>query len=219
MYSLLFFLRPGERTYTTNNNPFRAQGQGQLRPQEASPTDLEAVSAISLCFTTQKNGVKDETISHSRSGDKMVCPCMAIIRRVRYLLKHKQPQEAPVCRFLQNSVTNHVSSTDIRNALRKSLIAIGPANLGIKPAQIDARSLRAGGATALLCVNVDPHSIQLLGRWKSDAMIRYLRISATPHVRQFARQIVSSGQSSFNLGFHNQMTTSEHFSPPNEEFL
>jgi hypothetical protein len=95
---------------------------------------------------------------------------------------------------------NHMSFTDVRNALRKSLIAIGPANLGIKPAEIDARSLRAGGARALLCANVDPHSIQLLGRWKSDTMIRYLHVSATPHVRQFARQMFSSGQSSFNPG-------------------
>jgi hypothetical protein len=33
---------------------------------------------------------------------------------------------------------------------------------------------------ALLCANIDPSSIQLLGRWKSDTMIRYLRVFANP---------------------------------------
>jgi hypothetical protein len=62
--AFFFLLRPGEYTYTTNNTPFRFQdiqlyiGQRQLRPNEASPTDLEAVNAISLCFTTRKMGSK-----------------------------------------------------------------------------------------------------------------------------------------------------------------
>jgi hypothetical protein len=103
---------------------------------------------------------------------------MTIIRRVRYLLKHKQPLEAPLCRFFQNSVTNHVLSIDVHNALRKNLMAIGLANLGIKPTEIDVHSLRVGGVTARLWTNVDPNSIQLLGRLKSDSMIRYLHISA-----------------------------------------
>ena len=41
----------------------------------------------------------------------------------------------------------------------------------ITPDEVSAHSLRAGGAAALLCTNVDPNVIQLLGRWKSDAMI------------------------------------------------
>jgi hypothetical protein len=78
--------------------------------------------------------------------------------------------------------------------------------LGIQPYEINARSLRAGGATALLCVNIDPNSIQLLGRWKSDAMLRYLHIAANPHVRQYAKKMFSSGTSSFNPCFPNTST-------------
>jgi hypothetical protein len=155
-----------------------------------------------MCFSTQKNGVKGEVISHSRSSDSLVCPCMAIIRRTHHLLHHNQPPSTLLCRYFQNSVPNHVSSNDIRNALRKCLNDVGPDTLGIQPTEIDARSLRAGGATALLCANVDTDSIQLLGRWKSDAMIKYLHISANPHTRQFARKMFSNGQSSFNRALH-----------------
>lgn len=154
-------------------------------------------------FPQPKNGVKGETISHSRSGDTLVCPCMAIVRRVRHFLQHLQPPSTPLCKYFLNSTPNHVSSTDIRNTLRQSLLSIGPNTLGIQTNEIDGHSLRAGGATALLCAKVDPNSIQLLGRWKSDAMIRYLHIAANPHTRQYARQMVSNGQTSFNPGYNN----------------
>ena len=65
----------------------------------------------------------------------------------------------------------------ITNALRH---AAGPIRhlTGINPSLLSARSLRPGGATALLCAGVDADVIRLLGRWKSDAMLRYLRVAA-----------------------------------------
>ena len=50
---------------------------------------------------------------------------------------------------------------------------------GILAKKVTARSLRPGGATALLCANAGTEAIMLLGRWKSDAMFRYLRVQAT----------------------------------------
>jgi hypothetical protein len=207
--AFFFLLRPGEYTFTTNNTPFRLQditlynGKRQFQSHEATMLDLNTITAVSLCFPNQKNGNKGEVISHGRSGDNLVCPCMAIVRRVRYLSQHKQPPSTPLCTFFQHSVTRYVSSTDIRNTLRHSLTKIGPNTLGTQPHEIEARSLRAGGATALLCANIDPNSIQLLGRWKSDSMIRYLHIAANPHTRQYARQMITKGQSSFNPGYTN----------------
>jgi hypothetical protein len=204
--AFFFLLRPGEYTYTKNSTPFRLQdvllyiGQRQLRPHEISAVELNTITAVSLCFTTQKNGVKGEVISHSCSGDNLVCPCKAITRRVNHLVQQRQPPSTPLCQFHQQRTINHVTTTDIRNALHQSLTEMGPTNLGIQPHEITARSLRAGGATALLCANIDANAIQLLGRWKSDAMIRYLHISANPHTQQFARKMVSSGQASFNPG-------------------
>ena len=65
------------------------------------------------------------------------------------------------------------------------------------PLRISARSLRPGGATALLCAGVDPDSIALLGRWKSDAMLRYLGIQATSHTRNLAQLMVQHGAFTF----------------------
>jgi hypothetical protein len=52
--------------------------------------------------------------------------------------------------------------------------------LGLLPADICARALRAGGATALLNARINSDEIRLLGRWKTDTMLRYLHSTSSP---------------------------------------
>ena len=58
--------------------------------------------------------------------------------------------------------------------------------------EVSARSLRAAGTTALLVAKVDLDIIQLLGRWRwrSDEMMRYLHLSASPVMKDFARKML-----------------------------
>ena len=46
---------------------------------------------------------------------------------------------------------------------------------------------------ALLCANVDTDIIRLLGRWRSDEMLRYLHLQAEPIMRNFAPKMLSGG--------------------------
>ena len=45
---------------------------------------------------------------------------------------------------------------------------------------------------ALLVAKVDPNVIQMLGRWRSDEMFRYLHLSAEPIMRDFARRMLDA---------------------------
>jgi hypothetical protein len=72
-----------------------------------------------------------------------------------------------------------VPSTAITAALRASTTDIGH-TLGLQPSDISVRAIRAGGAMALLLGNVDYATIQLIGRWRSDQILRYLHVSARP---------------------------------------
>ena len=72
------------------------------------------------------------------------------------------------------------------------MVILGPA-LGFLPTDISARSLRASGAMALLCAQVDSDVIRLLGRWRSDEMLRYLHIQAEPVMRDFASRMLTHG--------------------------
>jgi hypothetical protein len=56
---------------------------------------------------------------------------------------------------------------------------------------------------------VEPDVIQLLGRWKSDAMLRYLRVAAHANNRNFAQHMLNAGAYTFAPNTY----TEEHYPP------
>jgi hypothetical protein len=46
---------------------------------------------------------------------------------------------------------------------------------------------------SLLCVKVDTDMIRLLGRWRSDEMLRYLHVQSFPLVAPLAQQMLQHG--------------------------
>ena len=56
--------------------------------------------------------------------------------------------------------------------LRAATTLMGP-KVGFMPEDVSTQSLRAGGAMALLMARVDTDTIRLVGRWRSDVMLRY----------------------------------------------
>jgi hypothetical protein len=50
-------------------------------------------------------------------------------------------------------------------------------SFGLDPTRFSSHSLRIGGASALAAANVPDYVIQKLGRWKSLAVLAYLRMS------------------------------------------
>jgi hypothetical protein len=85
--------------------------------------------------------------------------------------------------------------------VRTSCSVLG-ASIGIRPADRSARAPRAGGAMALLRARVDPTVIQMVGRWKSWTMIRYLHKSATVTTDLAARMMIGGNFSLTNHATH-----------------
>jgi hypothetical protein len=50
---------------------------------------------------------------------------------------------------------------------------------------------------ALMCGRINHNTIQMLGRWHSDTMIRYLHLQAKPLMRQFTVTMFNRGTYSF----------------------
>ena len=199
-----FLLRPGEHTWHRDNTPFTVEdvrlflGHRRLNLATSSAAELAAATNMQLVFTTQKNGVRGEIIAHGRSGAPLVCPVAAVARRICYLRGVGLPPTSPLCLFLDSdNRTRHVTSRMITEALRAGVTLLGPDSVDLHPHEIEARSLRAGGATALLCAGIDSNTIQLIGRWKSDAMLRYLHVSALPVMNRYASHMYSGGNYSF----------------------
>ena len=210
-----WLLRPAEYLHSTTPEA-RSQAftfghihltmAGKVYPAPTAPLNDSNISSIefsSLEFDDQKNAVRGEQVGHKPTNDPLLCPCKALGRICLRLQQAKATPKTPIHHHF-NSHPSHqkwcvVWPRFVTNALRHAGNALR-AVTGIDGSLLSARSLRPGGATALLCANVDKDAIMLLGRWKSDAMLRYLRIQATSSARNYAQQMLDHGTFTFQPG-------------------
>ena len=198
--AFFWLLRPGEYCSSSESHPFRLCdvqlfiGNTRLDPLTCDLADLDRVTFVTLTFTTQKNGVRGEIIGHGRSSHVYACPVVSVVNRVRYLRTHGAPPEAPLCAVRNSTGTAWctVSSGLITQTIRTSAAILGP-QLGFNTTDVSARSCRAGGAMALLCGRVDTSIIQLVGRWRSDVMLRYLHLQAGALMSDLSATMLQAG--------------------------
>ena len=192
-----YLLRTGEHVKTSDNTPLTGKnvslsvGNRRLAPFACPITDLDRATQSSVEFDTQKNRVRGEIIAHGNSGHSVACPTRALARRIKTTRETGGDQNTPLCAYKRGRRWLTVSSDMLTKQLRTS-VAMLP-HLGIKPSELTARSLRAGGAMALLCGRVGTDIIKLVGRWRSDAMFRYLHAQALPITHNLARIMVTHG--------------------------
>ena len=209
-----WLLRPAEYLHSpdaeSRSQAFRLQDvtftiRGTVH-NAASPTcplnderDIADITFASLRFSDQKNAVRGEQVGHRANTDPHLCPAKSLGRLVLHLRHHNAPADTPLHHHYNRLRKRWypLKATHITNALRHSATLLQP-ETGIAPELLSARSLRPGGATALLCAAVDSDAIQLLGRWKSDAMLRYLRIQAAAHANNYAQHMLDHGSYTFH---------------------
>jgi len=203
--AFFFLLRPGEHTGSgSESTPFRLadvqlfHGPVRLNLETASDTALLSATFASLTFATQKNGVRGEVIGLGHSGNPQFSPAICVARRVILLRQHNAPPNTPLASVYstQKQCFEPIKAPHITAALKLACTVMGP-QFGFSPSDISARSLRASGAMALLCAQVDSDVIRLLGRWRSDEMLRYLTVQAAPVMRDFSSRMLNHG--SFTL--------------------
>ena len=212
-----FLCRPGEYALAASKEgrscPFRMQDlrfmaldrhdhavKRIVSPVTAPLNDVISPSLVgmSLEFTDQKNAVRGETVGHGASGDPILCPLRASQRRVQHLREHGFPADTPLYTYRSSTGTDcAVTTGEITNRLRRAATTVQHIT-GIPADKITSYSLRSGGATALLCAEVDTRTIQLVGRWRSDAMIRYLRVMAIGITNNLAKQMLAYGGYTFD---------------------
>jgi hypothetical protein len=191
--AFFFLLRPGEYTGTSSNTtPFTLRdiqlfiASQRVNLLTCSDAILESTTFGTLEFTTQKNGVRGEVIGLG-STPAYFCPVKALQRRVLHLRRHSAPSTTPIASYFLAGRWHRISPSNITDALRATVASTcDSAQLGFLHSDVSARSLRAAGAMALLCAKVDTDIIRLMGRWRSDEMLRYLHVQAEPVMRGFA---------------------------------
>lgn len=204
-----FCLRPGEYTGTTSDDhPFLLEDVAfhlhnrRLANATASDAEIEAATSVSFTFTEQKNQQRNECISHARSGDILCCPVKAAARQFIYHRNQRRQRnlpydgKIPLASYYSPTKRVAVTAKEVTSTLRWHANAL-QSQTGIKASDISARSLRAGGAMALLCADVDSTTIKLLARWNSDSMMKYLHQQSLPVFQRLATKMFANGTYSF----------------------
>ncbi len=220
--AFFFLLRPSEYTFSaaTRSQAFCFRDvhftiDQQVHSAVTAPlhdaNTVRRLTAVTLTFTDQKNAVKGELIGHRRTGHPKMCPVLALYRICRKL-RHWNAHPAFRLSSFFNRYTNrweHIPAKSVTNALRHAGAELNrrAGHDYIPLTELSARSLRPGGATALLCADVDSDHIKMLGRWKSDAMFTYLRVQAATVAHNFSARMLQHGHYTFtptnaNLRFH-----------------
>ena len=194
-----FLLRPGEYASSDNpeSTPFRLIDihlrhiDTRLDHLRVPLQVLHTANFVCLEFTNQKNGVRGELIGMGRSGTPAFCPVQACISRIVHLRRHHAAPTTPLYTFFSHEWYG-INTSSLTTELRLAIQALGH-TVGLSPPDVSIRSLRASGAMAMLCANIDPDRIRLLGRWRSDEMLRYLHVQAYPIVRDLAPAMINGG--------------------------
>ena len=122
------------------------------------------------------------------SGEVNMCPiwmAAAIVRRIRSYKKSND--NTPISAFMQFGHMNHVTSKQVIAVMQDGVQAIGENVLHIKKSEIGMHSIRSGAAMAMFLSNCSVCLIMMIGRWSSDAFLRYIR----KQVEQFSHNVSS----------------------------
>ena len=161
-------------------------------PHSTPTSTLAAAGCVSITFENQKNGEKDATITQHRTSGNNICPVTAWAALVKRILAYPKTTTATtVNTFLTQGKLVRFTSKQVSLHLKHTVKQIGESRLGVNCKKVGTRSLRTSAAMLLYLSNVRTSTIMLLGRWKSDAFLLYLR-----------RQVKE-----FTAGVTNQMTS------------
>jgi len=184
--------------------------------------ELSTMYMAMLSFDDQKSTAKGDRVCQQYIGGTL-CPSKAVCDRVYLLIDHVgkktlHPEgiNAPLYSYFVPATAkkkhswSNVITSQLTAALR--LAADGCKDrTGIPPKLINARSLHAGGATALLCASVGKDVTKILGRWCSDAMDVYLCTSTHTATAGFSNKMFDAG--GYKFAKEQEASTLPHLIP------
>jgi len=138
---------------------------------------------VSITFEWQKKDVRDDIITHQKSndniGDKIMCPvqaCIELLLQIRTSnLPHDKILDLQINTVVLDGKLSTISSTVILGKIRAAVKALGKDNLGFTENEVGTHSNRSGGAMGMYLSGTPVYTIMLMGRWSSDAFMRYIR--------------------------------------------
>ena len=187
---------------TVGDVEFRRDGR---RVEHDRADEMEAADTVSITFRTQKNGERGTTVTQHRTTRSQtgeapkLCPVIAFARlvsRVRgyqvHDLEWADKDRRPISLISIDRGVSLVTAQQILHHLRAAALQYGEQRLGFPITKIGTHSLRAGAATAMFLAGVPAETIQLIGRWRSQTFLRYIRIQVQQLTRGVAENMTTN---------------------------
>ncbi len=182
---------------------FRRAGR-TLQSKEASV--LSGADTVSITYRTQKNGDRGVIVTQHRTDTAATansfCPVRALAQLVARI-KHyepvsesnwKNPADRPIniVRGEQSAVLVEITSAQVLHHLRVAAAHYGIDRRGFPLKKLGTHSLRLGAATEMFIAGVPVETIKLIGRWRGDTFVRYIRTQVQQVTKGVATDMTTS---------------------------
>ena len=150
--------------------------------------NLSSADKVSITFRFQKNDSINETVTLPASGDIEMCPVKMWAKSIKRILAYEGTDEnSTINTFFEKGKLTQITNKQIEKELKKAADKIGHLKLGFKSSEIGTHSIRSGAAMAMYLDDISPLTIKMIGRWKSDSFLNYIR----KQVEQFSLNVTS----------------------------
>jgi hypothetical protein len=117
-----------------------------------------------------------------------MCPVRAAAKLVQRIRGYPRSNDnTTINTVLVGPRVRHVTLKQVAYALKDSVISIGEDVLNIKAEEVGTHSISSAAAMAMFLGGLPVYLIMLMGRWSSDAFLRYIR----KQVKQFSHDVSS----------------------------
>ena len=163
--------------------------------QHDNPRLQSRAQFVWILFEDQKNGDRFDSRTQSKSGHSQLCPVLCFARavlRVRLFVPSAN-NNTLLCAIHNSRRRSHFITNDFTLKLIRQTCDLwgGRRVFGFSSKHIGNRSIRSGAAMSLFLMNHSSDKIMILGRWKSDAFLDYIRPQVIEWTSCFARDMVS----------------------------
>ena len=160
---------------------------------------LHSADFVEITFVSQKTEVKNESIIQHRSSDDF-CPVKVWTKiKLRILSYPNTSGKTAVNTFFKNGQLVQITSEIIRDHLRKFVLSIDPLEKFYKIKKIGTHTIRTSFAMILHSAKVAAYIIQMMGRWASNAWLRYIRTKIPDFSKNISKLMVQTETAFFNI--------------------
>ena len=143
----------------------------------------------------QKNTSNGQPITHWATHEPYSCPVLAAAKVIRRLQSLSHSDDIFIFSYLNEKTQTicHLSSPFALLHLRSFIRTLPPnkaQTLGFTWMDIGLHSIRSSAAMSMFLNDVDTTRIRLLGRWKSDAFLDYIRVQVREFAKNVSRQMI-----------------------------